>query len=212
MAGDIIQQGRDAINAVGNALSYTVGNCTRWVAEQASWIPAGLGNANQWLTNAQARGLPTAAANSVPPVGSVAVWGGGAFGHVAQVVSIIPGGFQVSEENWLGNGLTDIRNVTGSGLHNLQGFILPPGGVSGIPVVGGVVGAAQAVANVPDAIVKAGEDIAGIPTNIGHGIANAGQALTANAVTFVKNQFVPLLVALVVAIVLFGGDESKAPA
>jgi len=199
---DIVSQGTDLLNAAGNALSYTVGNCTRWVAEQLSWVPAGLGNANAWLTNAQARGLPTIGPTSAPPIGSVAVWNTGAFGHVAEVVGQIPGGFQVSEENWLGLGRTDVRNVTGSALSGLQGFILPPGGVSNIPVVGGIVGAASAP-------LTAAEAVAGLPASVGHGLANAASATTTNAATFFKNQLVPLVVALVVAIVLFGGDESK---
>lgn len=204
MASDILSQGQDLLNAAGAALTYTWGQCTRWVAEQVSWIPGGLGNANQWLTNAQARGLPTIGPSSAPPIGSVAVWGNGPFGHVAEVVGQIPGGFQVSEENWLGNDVTDIRNVTGSALNGLQGFILPPAGaaVSNLPVVGGLVGGAQAALTTPAAI-------AGLPASVGHGLANAATATTSNAATFLKNQIVPLLVALVVAIVLFGGDESK---
>lgn len=204
MASNIVSQGTDLLTAAGAALNYTIGNCTRWVAEQLSWIPAGLGNANQWLTNAQARGLPTIGPTSTPPVGSVAVWNTGSFGHVAEVTGIIPGGFQVSEENVLGLGVTDIRNVTGSALSGLEGFILPPAGaaIGNLPVVGGVATAAQAAATLPEAI-------AGLPASVGHGLANATSASTANVATFFRNQLVPLLVALAVAIVLFGGDESK---
>lgn len=202
MAGNIVAQGNDTLNAIGAALSYTVGNCTRWVAEQLSWVPAGLGNANQWLSGAQARGLPTIGPSSAPPIGSVAVWNTGAFGHVAEVVGVIPGGFQVSEENWLGTGVTDVRNVTGSALSGLQGFILPPGGVSGLPVVGGLAAGATAAAGLPEAI-------AGLPASIGHGLAGAAGASAQNAGIWFRNQLVPLLVGLTVAIVLFGGDESK---
>src|SRR5262252_10719349 len=102
MAGDILAQGEDTINAIGAALNYTWGNCTRWVAEQLAWIPSGLGNANQWLTNARARGLPTIGPTSAPPIGSVAVWSTGQLGHVAEVVGIVPGGFEVLEKNWPG--------------------------------------------------------------------------------------------------------------
>jgi len=200
MATDIVSQGQDLLDAAGAALSYTWGNCTRWVAEQLSWIPGGLGNANQWLTNAQARGLPTIGPTTAPPIGSVAVFNTGPLGHVAEVVGQIPGGFQVSEENWLGKGLTDVRNVSGPGLKGLQGFILPPAGFQN--PFGGVQGAAAAAVTLPEAI-------AGLPASIGHGIANAGTASVENAATFLRNQLVPLLVALAVAIVLFGGDESK---
>ena len=202
MASDIVSQGTDLLNAAGAALSYTWGNCTRWVAEQLSWIPSGLGNANQWLTSAQARGLPTIGPTSAPPIGSVAVWNTGAFGHVAEVVGQIPGGFQVSEENWLGTGVTDVRNVTGSALSGLQGFILPPGGLSNLPVVGGLATGATAALTTPAAI-------AGLPASVGHGLANAASATTSNVATWLKNQLVPLLVGLTVAIVLFGGDESR---
>lgn len=190
----------DDLNA---AWSYTILNCTRFVAGALSWIPAGLGNANEWLSKAQAKGLPTIGPTSAPPAGSVAVWNTGQFGHVAEVIGTIPGGFQVAEENFsLGLGRTDVRNVTGSALGGLEGFILPPGGVSGLPVVGGIAQGAQAALGVPEAI-------AGLPASIGHGLANAAGATSANAATFFKNQLVPLVVALAVAIVLFGGDESK---
>lgn len=204
MAAGIVAQGNDLLNAAGAALSYTWGNCTRWVAEQLSWIPAGLGNANQWLSGAQARGLPTIGPTSAPPIGSVAVWNTGSFGHVAEVVGQIPGGFQVSEENWLGTGVTDVRKVTGAGLSGLEGFILPPPGaaIGNLPVVGGLAAGATAALTAPEAI-------AALPASIGHGLANAASATTTNAATFLRNQLVPLVVALVVAIVLFGGDESK---
>lgn len=202
MASDIVSEGTDLLTAAGAALTYTWGNCTRWVAEQLSWIPGHLGNANQWLGNAQARGLPTIGPTSAPPIGSVAVWNTGVNGHVAEVVGQIPGGFQVSEENVLGAGVTDIRNVTGSALNGLEGFILPPGGISNLPVIGGLTTAANAALTTPEAI-------AGLPAGIGHGIANAGSAVTSNVATFFKNNIVALVVALAVAIVLFGGDESK---
>lgn len=203
MAGDIISEGNDLLNAAGAALSYTIGNCTRWVAEQLPWIPSGLGNANQWLGNAQAKGLQVLPPTSAPPVGSVAVWNTGPFGHVAEVVGQVQGGFQVSEENWLGTGVTDIRNVTGSGLSGLEGFILPPGG--NLPVVGGLATAANAAITAPQAI-------AGLPLSVGHGLANAATSTTHNIATFFGNQLVPLIVALAVAIVLFGGDDRQGAA
>jgi CHAP domain len=187
----------DNLNAAWN---YTVANCTRFVAGALSWIPAGLGNASEWFANAQAKGLPTAPANATPVPGSVAVWNTGQFGHVAEVIGAIPGGFRVAEENFTGGlGQTDVRDVTGSALRGLEGFILPPGGV---PVLGGLAQGAQSVLSAPQAIAE-------LPASIGHGLANAGGALVQNAGIAVRNQLVPLIVALVVAIVLFGGDESK---
>jgi hypothetical protein len=201
-SNNVVAQGNDLLTAAGAALSYTIGNCTRLVAELFPWIPAGLGNARDWLPNAQARGLPTIGPTMTPPVGSVAVFDTGQFGHVAAVVGQIPGGFQVSEENFLGLGQTDVRNVTGSALGGLEGFILPPNGAQGLPVVGGLLGGAQAVVSTPQAI-------AGLPASIGHGLANAAGASVQNVGIALRNQLVPLVVALVVAIVLFGGDESK---
>src|ERR1041385_2268389 len=182
---------------LNQAWAYTVANCTRFVAGALAWIPAGLGNAADWLTNAQAKGVPTAGPTATPGPGSVAVWNTGAFGHVAEVIKAIPGGFQVAEENWKGLGITDVRDVTGSGLKGLEGFILPPG-TAQLPVVGGVAGA-----------LSTAEAVSQLPASIGHGLANAGGALVQNAGIAVKNQLVPLLVALTVAIVLFGGDDSK---
>ncbi|MFL6112306.1 MAG: CHAP domain-containing protein [Catenulispora sp.] len=189
---------------LNQAWAYTVANCTRFVAGALSWIPAGLGDARDWLRNAAAKGLPTIGPTVSPPPGSVAVWGTGAFGHVAEVVGIIPGGFQVAEENFRGLGVTDVRNVTGTALNGLEGFILPGrgAGVGDIPVVGGLIGSAQAAGNTAQAV-------AGLPASIGHGLADAAGASLQNVATFAKNQLVPLTVALVVALVLFGGDESK---
>jgi CHAP domain len=108
--------------------TYAAGNCTWWVRQNAGWIPNGLGNAAEWLTNARARGLQT---TQTPQVGAVAAWGPGVdpplgFGHVALVTAVRPdGSFTVSEMNWKGLGVVDTRNV--SDRANLQGFILPPG-------------------------------------------------------------------------------------
>jgi hypothetical protein len=130
----------------------------------------------------------------------VAVWSTGAFGHVAEVVGTIPGGFRVAEENFSGGlGVTDVRDVTGSALSGLQGFILAPGSsAAGFNPLGALGDAAGAVLGVPQAI-------AGLPASVGHGLADAGGAAVANATTFFRNQIVALVVALVVAIVLWGG-------
>lgn len=196
---------------LNNALSYTVGQCTRFVAGALSWIPPGLGNARDWFANAAKAGLPTIGPTTTPPPGSVAVWGTGAFGHVAEVVGTVPGGFKVAEENWRGPGITDIRDVRGSALNGLEGFILPKNGVS-IPnpfdAVGSAVGGAAA--GIGSAVATAEAQAAGaVATSVGHGLANATGAGLQNVATFARNQLVPLTVALVVALVLFGGDESK---
>lgn len=108
-------------------LGYFLGQCTAWVADNLGWIPAGLGNAGQWLANARAAGLPT---GSVPAPGAVVEYapGGGysSFGHVGIVKSVDPGTgtFQVSEQNYTGPFQTDVRTST---MADVAGFIYPPG-------------------------------------------------------------------------------------
>lgn len=114
---------------MSNELSYAWGNCTYFVAKTLPWIPAGLGDAYQWLANARAKGLQT---SSVPVVGSVVVYGQGngysQFGHVAVVQSINSDGtFVVSEMNFLGLNKTDTRTST---MKDVAGFILAPGTTS----------------------------------------------------------------------------------
>jgi len=114
---------------MSNELSYTWGNCTYFVAKTLPWIPAGLGDAYQWLANARAKGLQT---GSTPVVGSVVVYGQGHgysnFGHVAVVQSINGDGtFNVSEMNFLGLNKVDTRK---SSMNDVVGFILPPGTTS----------------------------------------------------------------------------------
>lgn len=187
---------------LNNAWSYAVANCTRFVAGALSWIPPGLGNARDWFANAQKAGLPTVGAGATPPPGSVAVWSTGAFGHVAEVIGALPGGgFQVAEENFSVPGGTDVRNVTGNALQGLEGFILPPGGIK-VPSptdLPGQIGQAVATAG--------GQAASAAATTVGHGLADAGGAVIHNAGVALRNQLVPLIVALAVVIVLFGGDD-----
>ena len=135
------------------------------------------------------------------------------FGHVAVVKAIIPGGIQVAEENWLGNSITDIRNVTGSSLNGIQGFILPPGGANvSNALAGGAIGGAigsGAVGNAVNTALDLPTAISNLPTQIGNGLANATSATAHDIGVFFKNNIVGLVVALVVALVLFGGDESR---
>ena len=108
--------------------TYVSGQCTWWCKNQAPWIPNGLGNAAEWLTNAKAQGFQT---SSNPQVGAIAIWGPGidpplGFGHCGKVTAVRPDGtFTVSEMNWKGVGVVDNRNVGDRA--NLMGFILPPG-------------------------------------------------------------------------------------
>lgn len=116
-------------NAITNAAAYTWGNCTAGAAQLASWIPGGLGNAIDWLTNAKAKGLPT---SSTPVVGAVAVFGRayGPDGHVAVVRQVnADGSFVVQEMNYIGLNKWDTRLLPAAA-NGLLGFILPPAGAA----------------------------------------------------------------------------------
>ena len=87
-------------NARYNASSYPVGECTWGVKSQLSWVGPYWGNANQWGASARAEGFSV---GTTPQVGAVAVWGGGAYGHVAVVTAVESStNIQVSESNYLG--------------------------------------------------------------------------------------------------------------
>ena len=88
--------------SAASALSYGVGQCTRFVAQSVEWVFAGWGDAYQWTGNAQKAGLKLGPAT----LGAVAVWQpgqGGALsaGHVAEVVGFQDNGLPIiQEENW----------------------------------------------------------------------------------------------------------------
>ena len=87
-------------NARYNASSYPVGECTWGVKSQLSWVGPYWGNANQWVASARAEGFSV---GTTPQVGAVAVWGGGAYGHVAVVTAVESStNIQVSESNYMG--------------------------------------------------------------------------------------------------------------
>lgn len=133
---------------MSNAWSYAWGQCTYFVATALGWVPAGLGDAKDWLTNARAKGLPTSDATATPQVGSVIVWGAGQengsnpagpAGHVAEVVGIQANGLPIVKEmnftgpNGGGVGVTDTRALPN--LNGVIGYIYAPGTVTG-PSVG----------------------------------------------------------------------------
>ena len=87
-------------NARYNASSYPVGECTWGVKAQLSWVGPYWGNANQWVASARAEGFSV---GTTPQVGAVAVWVGGAYGHVALVTAVESStNIQVSESNYMG--------------------------------------------------------------------------------------------------------------
>lgn len=87
-------------NAQYDASSYPVGECTWGVKSQVSWVGPYWGNANQWVASARAEGFSV---GTTPQVGAVAVWVGGAYGHVALVTAVESStNIQVSESNYMG--------------------------------------------------------------------------------------------------------------
>ena len=87
-------------NAKYDATSYYVGECTWGVKSQVSWVGPYWGNANQWVASARAEGFSV---GTTPQVGAVAVWVGGAYGHVALVTAVESStNIQVSESNYMG--------------------------------------------------------------------------------------------------------------
>ncbi|HFH9842847.1 TPA: peptidoglycan hydrolase PcsB [Streptococcus suis] len=87
-------------NARYDASSYPVGECTWGVKSQLSWVGPYWGNANQWVASARAEGFSV---GTTPQVGAVAVWVGGAYGHVGLVTAVESStNIQVSESNYMG--------------------------------------------------------------------------------------------------------------
>ena len=87
-------------NAKYDAKSNYVGECTWGVKSQLSWVGPYWGNANQWVASARAEGFSV---GTTPQVGAVAVWVGGAYGHVALVTAVESStNIQVSESNYMG--------------------------------------------------------------------------------------------------------------
>ncbi|WP_105206405.1 peptidoglycan hydrolase PcsB [Streptococcus suis] len=87
-------------NAQYSASSYPVGECTWGVKSQVSWVGPYWGNAKQWVASARAEGFSV---GTTPQVGAVAVWVGGAYGHLALVTAVESStNIQVSESNYMG--------------------------------------------------------------------------------------------------------------
>jgi surface antigen len=111
--------------------SYTAGNCTAGACYAEGWIPEGLGNANQWLERAAAKGFAT---SDVPTVNAVAVFNDSVlynyiFGHCAVVEAVASyDRFKVLEMNFTAFNAYDER---WTGRTGLLGFILPPGTAAG---------------------------------------------------------------------------------
>lgn len=151
--------------------SYTPGQCTWYVSGVLSWIPAGLGNATDWIRNAQAKGFAT---GRTPQVGAAVVWpgsnnGGCAFGdgHVAVVTEVTdPLHFKISEMNGpSGPGVVDSRAIGPGCASTVEGFIYPPGGATSGATASerlssNISGAGNAAAQGANALPPAGSDAA----------------------------------------------------
>jgi surface antigen len=89
----------------GNDMYY--GWCTWWVKEHRPDLPRGLGDAYQWVANAQRMGLAT---GTEPRVNAAAQLGN----HVALVISVnADGSFRISEMNGTaGFGKVDERDIS----------------------------------------------------------------------------------------------------
>lgn len=115
-----------------NALSYTFGNCTQFVAGTFAWVGAHWGNGCQWADSAKAQGLTV---TKQPTAGAIAVYdcglaGSNGNGHVAVVQKLnSDGSFLLNEVNWNAFNTVDTRQESlgsATGQH-IIGFILPPG-------------------------------------------------------------------------------------
>ena len=106
--------------------SYIFGECTWGACDESPWVPEGLGNAWQWLADAQNLGFNT---SQLPATGAIVVYGMGggysSFGHCGRVIDPGDGNrFLVREMNYVAWDQYDER---WSSMGDVSGFILPPG-------------------------------------------------------------------------------------
>lgn len=101
---------RYAINFTGLGRGFVAGNCTWHVArnKKVTWR----GNANQWIRNARAQGVPT---GKTPVVGAIVQFSGYGYspqyGHVGIVTDIQDGNIIVSDMNYAGLYKITVRKV-----------------------------------------------------------------------------------------------------
>lgn len=112
--------------------TYFFGYCTWYVAHTLAWVRGGWGDAYQWAARAARDGFRL---TRTPTAGAVVVYGPGngysAWGHVAIVLALLPGGlFLVSEMDAVA---WDVVSRRVSGTRGVTAFILPPGVAPGEP-------------------------------------------------------------------------------
>jgi len=105
--------------------SFDFGWCTWYAASEFNKIAPSpgcnwSGNANTWVSHADAAGWKTSTNCRDASVNAIAVWDGGGFGHVAIVRGVSSNGINIDEMNWgtpIGGGKTvNFRKVTSASL------------------------------------------------------------------------------------------------
>ena len=110
------------VPAGGYPDAFPAGQCTYWAAfnHRVTWS----GNATDWFANAARQG---ALESRVPSPGEIVVYHAGGhysvYGHVGIVVAVAPGQYTISEMNYEGLGVVDLRTMA-----------WPDGGVEGFVV------------------------------------------------------------------------------
>jgi surface antigen len=112
------KQLRSTIAREGRQYSpYPYGWCTYWASIKRG-VPAGWGNANQWLKSAREDGWNT---GSVPQVGAIVQTSENSLGHVAYVEKVESNRFLISEMSW-GSGVVN-RRWLAIGSRVIRGYI-----------------------------------------------------------------------------------------
>lgn len=102
-SGNVIVPSNNYVNrgTFYDASTYPAGECTWGVKSLCPWVGPYWGNANQWTYSAQAAGYSV---GTTPVPGAIAVWTGGAYGHVAYVTDVQSStSIKVLESNYGGN-------------------------------------------------------------------------------------------------------------
>ncbi|MBI4185588.1 CHAP domain-containing protein [Candidatus Berkelbacteria bacterium] len=99
--------------------SYPYGYCTWWAKSKRLDLPNQLGNARNWLGNAQRLGLPT---GPTPQAGAVVVTSESSLGHVGYVEAVEGDEIIVSDMNMIGWGKISKRRMSAHALV-IRGYI-----------------------------------------------------------------------------------------
>src|ERR1019366_858181 len=132
---------RITLPSMSNGQGYTAGQCTYGASVIESWIPPGLGDADQWVSRAPSKGLKVM---QTPTIGAAMTFtssypGSQGHGHVGIVTDIGPNGYpRIIEMNANrdggGKGIFDSYQTTSRDVAYLAGYVVPANG----PADGGV--------------------------------------------------------------------------